>query len=100
MPPEPYKFDGVLDEWKKQQILRFCKKTVLDIGCNTGELVGYLNSIGIYAEGIDSNVDFIAQGRKYFPEARFYVGTDLSQFTDNQFESIIAWNVLEHVDQD
>lgn len=100
MPAEPFKFDGVLDEWKKNQILRFCRKSALDVGCNTGELVGFLNSIGIYAEGIDSDAKHIALARAKFKAAQFFTGTDLSIFSDDQFETAIAWNVLEHIPDD
>jgi ubiquinone/menaquinone biosynthesis C-methylase UbiE len=100
MPAEPFKFDGVLDEWKRSQILRFCKATALDVGCNTGELVGHLNAIGIRAEGIDTNQEFIRAASQKFPLARFHAGQDLSVFQDSQFETVIAWNVLEHIPDD
>ncbi|MFA6455571.1 MAG: class I SAM-dependent methyltransferase [Bacteroidota bacterium] len=100
MPAEPFKFDGVLDEWKKNQIMRFCKKSVLDVGCNSGELVGYVNSIGHYAEGIDNSEPLITQAKQKYPSSTFHLGQDLSIFSDNQFESIVAWNVLEHIPDD
>jgi ubiquinone/menaquinone biosynthesis C-methylase UbiE len=100
MPAEPFKFDGVLDEWKSNQILKFCRSTVLDIGCNTGELVGFLNGKGIYAEGMDASHAFIQKAREKFPQCVFHQGVDLGIFADNQFESVVAWNVLEHIDDD
>ncbi|MCX6121338.1 MAG: class I SAM-dependent methyltransferase [Ignavibacteriales bacterium] len=100
MPAEPFKFDGVLDEWKSNQILRFCNKSALDIGCNTGELVSFLNSRNIYTEGLDSNQEFIYAARKKYSTLHFNCGSDLSIFKDNQFESVIAWNVIEHIHDD
>jgi trans-aconitate methyltransferase len=100
MPAEPFKFDGVLDDWKSGQILRFCKQSALDVGCNTGELVNFLNSRTIYAEGIDASLPFINEAREKYPGCIFHHGTDLSSFADNQFESVVAWNVLEHIDDD
>jgi len=78
MPPEPFKFDGDLTEWKKSQILRFVGRSVLDVGCNTGNLVRWLNSIGIYTEGIDRG----------------------DQWPERQFESVVCWNTLEHIEND
>jgi ubiquinone/menaquinone biosynthesis C-methylase UbiE len=100
MPAEPFKFDGLLDNWKSDQILRFCKKSALDIGCNTGELVSFLNENNIYSEGIDSNETIISDAIRKKPNCIFHWGTDLSIFSTNQFESVIAWNVLEHIEND
>jgi 2-polyprenyl-3-methyl-5-hydroxy-6-metoxy-1,4-benzoquinol methylase len=100
MPAEPFKFDGVLNDWKSSQILRFCGASALDIGCNTGELVAFLIDRGIHAEGIDSNVEFIKAAKKGYATLKFHTGTRLSKFRDGQFESVIAWNVLEHIEDD
>jgi len=100
MPAEPFKFDGLLDNWKSDKIMRFCKKSALDIGCNTGELVAFLNERNIYAEGIDSNESFITKARSKNVDLNFHCGIDLSIFRNNQFESVIAWNVLEHIEND
>lgn len=100
MPPEPFKFDGVLDDWKRNQILRFCHRTALDVGCNTGELVNFLNSVNIFAEGIDVSLPLIVKARGRYPQWNFHHGFDLSIFADDQFESVVAWNVLEHIDDD
>lgn len=82
MPPEPFKFDGDLTDWKKNQILRFVGTTALDVGCNTGNTTRWLNSIGIKTLGID---------REDQP---------LYQFESGEFESVIGWNVLEHFEDD
>lgn len=100
MPAEPFKFDGVLDEWKSGQIMRFCRRSALDIGCNTGDLVGFLNQRKIYAEGIDASGTYIANAREKHPHCVFHEGIDLNLFTDKQFESVVAWNVLEHIEDD
>jgi ubiquinone/menaquinone biosynthesis C-methylase UbiE len=100
MPAEPFKYDGTLNDSKKKQILRFCRKSVLDVGCNTGEIVGFLNSIGIYSEGIDINQNFILTAKSKFPKNIFHLGDNLSIFKDNQFETVLAWDVLEHIPDD
>lgn len=98
MSAEAFKFDGSLDPWKLSQILPHCQGSVLDIGCNTGHLVGYLVSQGRQAEGIDVDAAHIDTARRQYPQARFHLGPDLGQFRDGQFDTVIAWNVLEHIE--
>lgn len=100
MAAEPFKFDGVLEPWKRGQILRFCQSSALDVGCNSGELVMYLNQKQIHAQGIDKDAGLIEQARKNNPGIEFHCGSELSKFADNQFETVIAWNVLEHIAED
>ncbi|CAD5372459.1 Class I SAM-dependent methyltransferase [Rubrivivax sp. A210] len=100
MSAEPFKYDGALDAWKCNHILRFCQGSALDIGCNTGNLVAFLNRTGIPAVGIDSESAHVEAARKAHPDCEFHCGTELRQFSDKQFESVIAWNVLEHIEDD
>ena len=100
MSTDAYINDGMLDETKKNLILKYCKRSVLEVGCNTGELAGYLNSIGIYAEGVDINDSFIGIAKSKYPNVKFHCGADFSIFKDNQFETVIAWDVLEHISDD
>jgi len=95
---DPFKFDGALDPWKLGQILPACHRTVLDIGCNTGNLVATLNQQGRHAEGIDIDEAHIALARQHHPQCTFHAGADLTRFADGQFESVVAWNVLEHIE--
>jgi len=90
MSAEPFKHDGQLDDGKKQQIVALSGRTVLDVGCNTGELVGWLNSVGVYAEGIDINPEYIRAARTKFRDLKFHVGEDLSIFGDNECETVVA----------
>lgn len=48
-----FEYDGVLNDYKAQTVLKHCGRTVLDVGCNTGELVEFLFKQGISVKGID-----------------------------------------------
>ncbi len=100
MSSEPFKNDGALNHYKINTIIPLCRNSVLEFGCNTGELAGYLNGIGIYAEGIDINKDFINSARTKFPKCIFHLEKKLDEFKDSEFETVVAWDVLEHIADD
>lgn len=92
-------FDGVLNEWKLSMILKCCGKvtSIMDVGCNTGELVAFFDSIGVSAVGVDVNQGFINTARNKYPHLSFEVVSGLSKYDDSIVDAVIAWNVLEHV---
>ncbi|MBP6217207.1 MAG: class I SAM-dependent methyltransferase [Oligoflexales bacterium] len=100
MAADPFKFDGHLNQSKLDLILPYCEKKILDVGCNTGALVSYLNSNGFYAEGIDADEQCIKKAREQSKDLRFHHGSSLSDFSNDQFETVVAWNVLEHIQED
>ncbi len=92
-------YDGSLDEWKKSMILKCCGKatSVMDVGCNTGDLVAFFNSIGVSAAGMDVNEEFIKAAFRKYPDLQFEVASSLDKYNDSIVDAVIAWNVLEHV---
>ena len=101
MPAEPFKFDGTLDVFKKDQVLRYGGVSILDIGCNDGQLVNYLHSMGKISAGVDYDEDLINKAVDNFPDLNFQKSSMESlPFSDNSFETCVAWNILEHVDDE
>lgn len=98
MAAEAFRFDGALDPWKRGQIVPLCVGSVLDIGCNDGNLVAWLVQQGRQAEGIDIDAELIARARRNHPGCRYHEGADLARFADGQFDTVVAWNVLEHIE--
>ena len=100
MPPEPFKFDGVWSEWKREQYSRLCKGTVLDYGCHTGEMVEWLTAKcllggGERASGYDIDANKILEGLRRNHWLRLY-----NKLPNLKFDTVIAWNVLEHIEDD
>jgi ubiquinone/menaquinone biosynthesis C-methylase UbiE len=71
-------------------------KNILDIGCATGEYCQKLNSHGFKCIGIDNNPKYIKKANESGLEAYVMDGTSL-EFPDNSFDTIIIFEVLEHV---
>lgn len=81
---------------------------VLDLGCGTGRLTGYLRSLGVEAMGIDLVPGFIDHARTAYPGARFEVGamTALEAVLDasgrpmgkaQSMAGLLAWYSLIHL---
>jgi len=74
-------------------------KRVLDVGCGTGELVGFLVENGFAAEGIEPSADAVAiakdRGR---PVRNLALEEFVSEGSETAgFDAVVLINVLEHV---
>ena len=94
-------FDSVLSPFKAETVRKYTGDSVLDVGCNTGQLVGYLASLGIRAMGVDVSLNLIATAKQKYPNISFSVASaENLPFKDNSFNTCVCWNVLEHVEDD
>mgnify|MGYP001102586781 CR=1 FL=1 len=87
---------GHLVKSRVDAILKYGGKRVLDVGCSTGAYVHYLCDHGYDASGFDLFLDEKWQGQYKF---RFQVA-DICHipFKDNSFDTIFAFEVLEHLE--
>ncbi|MCX6722980.1 MAG: class I SAM-dependent methyltransferase [Candidatus Staskawiczbacteria bacterium] len=98
---DPFKLDGFLDEFKKEKVLQYIKGSVLDVGCNDGQLVNFINSIGKKSAGIDYDYNLIKIAKNRFPALEFKVASMESiPYKDLSFNTCVAWNILEHLEDD
>ena len=75
-------------------------KTALDVGCGTGELVLALRSFGIDAHGVEISKDALEM---VDPSVREYVKAgDITNIPhkDNEFDLVLTFDVLEHIDKE
>ena len=94
-------FDGVLSPLKAQIVSKYAGDSVLDVGCNAGELAGYLASTGRKVVGIDISRNLITRAKSRYPSVKFLVASGENlPFDDNQFDTCVCWNVLEHMQDD
>lgn len=83
----------ILDKW-------VVGETVLDVGCAVGNYVDYLERSGFWATGVDFVGEFVAQARR-MRGGRFVIGDARRlPFSDKSFDTIVLFDVLEHVDHD
>ncbi|MEO6883623.1 MAG: class I SAM-dependent methyltransferase [Bacteroidia bacterium] len=79
-----------------ERLNRGNKKNILDIGCGTGEFLNICKKAKWNTFGIEPGSD----ARKYASENYFLnvkEEAELKDFSNNQFEIITMWHVLEHV---
>lgn len=76
---------------------------ILDIGCGPAQLlVDYPEIDPRRFVGLDPNPDYIERARAHFPDATFFQGTtqSLDESIEGQFEFVILFGVLHHVDDE
>lgn len=73
-------------------------KSVLDIGCWTGQIETLAVKLVKNIIGIDPNTQAINQARKLVPQAQFKVANALSlPFKKNLFDTVLFFEVIEHL---
>lgn len=91
--------DGVLSPFLRRQRFKaaaqFIRGRVLDFGCGVG-LLGSLPSVDAYV-GIDIDEEALAIAAARNPAARFYRPSHLSAIEGEQFDTVVALAVIEHL---
>jgi len=70
---------------------------ILDVGCATGEYCQKLNELGFKCVGVDINPEYVAKSEENGIKAYVMSGESLD-FPDNFFDTVLLFEVLEHVD--
>ncbi len=91
-----YLFEDVdYEVWAEHvsRIFSFSKlrvRDVLEVGCGTGNLTGYLRRLGYNVVGIDVSEDMIKVARRKLPDVEFYV-EDATNFSLNRtFDAVVS----------
>ncbi|WP_372474109.1 class I SAM-dependent methyltransferase [Capnocytophaga sp. ARDL2] len=83
----------IQQKWK--QILS-CKKevrSVLDIGCGTGDFLVYAKQIGLQTKGVEPNT----KAQQLAKEKSIDVVSTFAELPNQKYDVITLWHVLEHV---
>ena len=89
-----------INNYTSKNLINFAKnnsgKNILDIGCATGEYCQKLIELGFNCIGIDINEKYVKKANEIGVEAYVMSGNDL-KFPDKSFDTILLFEVLEHV---
>lgn len=103
-------YPSAIDEFFRRirVVYDLCEGRVLDVGCGEGLLVNMLATGGHKAVGVDFSEVGLLHGRKntvsqafsWFPEVGNFVRGDAHSlpFGDSSFDTVVAAELLEHVD--
>lgn len=80
----------------------FVKGDLLEVGCGEGRGIDLLLPAVKSYTAIDKIVPVIEQLGKKYPQCKFLSGNipPLSPFADNSFDSIVSFQVIEHIEDD
>ena len=76
------------------------KGRILDVGCNSGVLVGVLQKEGYDAWGTDISAESIRFGTLREVRNLQIVEAEKQPFVDGTFDCVLALDVIEHIDSD
>lgn len=88
------KYDEVLEEIRRK-ILHHGAKTVVDIGCGTGNLCGEL-STGIEVTGIDQSPEMLARAKEKYPSMKLKLGNFLDEPEWEQKADVVVTTYALH----
>ncbi len=72
-------------------------KSILDIGCGTGQSTYYLSQLGYKSSGLDGSSRFVKFAKKKYQELDF-INADAENlpFTNEIFDVVASYNTVEH----
>jgi ubiquinone/menaquinone biosynthesis C-methylase UbiE len=81
------------------QILRTNPKSILDIGCCTGDYIMAWREAGYEGEylGLDITPNFIESSKKRLPNEKFEVANLYEYTSDKKYDIVVCQNVLMHL---
>jgi len=86
---------GLISENLVRFAVRWCGKSVLDLGCSTGNYMIRLNSLGFRCTGADVNPGYVEAAKKRGLEVVHVTGN--LPFPDKSFDSVLMFEVAEHI---
>ena len=73
--------------------------SIIDLGCGTGDICGYLNEKGYNAIGVDFSKEALSQAREKYPNVEYIKADmrDLHTYPDEVFDLVLSIGSHEHI---
>lgn len=92
---------ATLNPDKAKLLKEYATGKVLDLACGSGIYTNYVSELGLHATGLDNQPEFIKKAKQAFPKVEFRVGDVMKLlFPKNSFDTVILFDILEHVDDE
>ena len=86
---------------KANLLTEFARGKCLDIGFGSGLYTKYLRDLGHEVVGVDNEKRFVDLATKKYPDIKFFSASALKlPFKRREFDTAIAFDILEHVDDE
>jgi len=91
------------NDWIMSQLLPHLGRTVLEVGCGSGNFTELMAQAVDYIHAVDADPAFVAQAASRtsrFKNVSVELGDAAAIDSDRQFDSIVMLDVLEHLEDD
>ncbi len=92
---------GPVHQHTRQRLVRTVRalqaRTVLDVGCGSGDNLAALAPLGLELAGVDISAEALASARRRFPGARLTVLDVEREALPQTFDLVISVQVIEHL---
>jgi 2-polyprenyl-3-methyl-5-hydroxy-6-metoxy-1,4-benzoquinol methylase len=86
---------------KVRFLKKYTKGSCLDVGTGSGIYANFLYSEGHFTVGVDNEIQFVKKASKNFKNVTFKKADAYNlPFKDKQFDTLIAFDILEHLDDE
>lgn len=77
----------------------YAKGRCLDVGFGSGAYTKILSDLGHKVSGVDNQKSYVQYAGKKYPKIKFHhANVEKLPFKDKEFETVVAFDILEHVD--